>query len=223
MATEPNQLETYFEWYINELKEAGYIKIVKREAFPILINDAVSHKRYSFATKVAKIEPFKLFNQNTYTCDWVIIWEKKSQEIFYNILDDKNPIRIYCPFYAIVDKNGEHVSFVDVKPPAGAMIFGNNTSGYTFPILQKMIYTIYGIYVNKSIPIPLMSKGVVKSGNKSALFLTTFVPKRYLMTDGGMKGREIKYKKQSLKEYVNYKEREIKRIDLLFNKQTTLL
>jgi hypothetical protein len=223
MATEPNQLETYFEWYINELKEAGYIKIVKREPFPILINDAVTHKRYDFSTKNVKTENYKLFNQNTYTCDWVIIWEKKSQEIFYNIIDSDSPIRIHCPFYAIADKNGEHVSFVDVKPPAGAMIFGNNTSGYTFPIIQKMIYTIYGIYVNKAIPIPLMSKGVVKSGNKSALFVTTFIPKRYLMTDGGMQGRDIKYKKQSLKEFVEYKLREINRINLLFNKQITLL
>lgn len=222
MATEQNQLETYFEWYINELKEAGYIKLVKREPFPILVNDIVEHKRYDFSTKTPRIENYKLFNKNTYMCDWIIIWEKHAHEIFYNVIDD-NPIRIYCPFYAIIDAKGEHISFVDVKPPAGAMIFGNNTTGYTFPILQKMIYTIYGIYINKSIPIPLMAKGTVKSGNKSALFLTTFVPKRYLLTDGGMQGREIKYRKQSLKEYVDYKTKEINRINTLFNKQTSLL
>lgn len=222
MATEQNQLETYFEWYINELKEAGYIKIVKREPFPIMVNDEVLHKRYDFKTKLVKVENYKLFNRNTYTCDWVIIWEKKAQEIFYNIIDPEKPIRIYCPFYAIIDKKGEHVSFIDVKPPAGAIIFGNNTSGYTFPIIQKMIYTVYGIYINKAIPIPLMSKGIIKSGNKFALFVTTFVPKRYLITDGGMRGRDIKYKKHSLKEYVSYKLNEIKRIDILFYKQEKL-
>ena len=222
MATDQNWLETYFEWYINELKEAGYIKLVKREPFPILVSENVEHKRYSFSTKVPRVENYKLFQRNTYTCDWIIIWEKHAKEVFYNLLDD-NPIRIYCPFYAIVDAKGEHISFVDVKPPSGAMIFGNNTSGYTFPILQKIIYTIYGIYVNKSIPIPLMAKGVVKSGNKQALFLTTFVPKRYLLTDGGMQGRDIKFKKQSLKEYVDYKTREISKINNLFNKQTELL
>ena len=103
------------------------------------------------------------------------------------------------------------------------MIFGNNTTSYTFPILQKIIYTVYGIYVNKSIPIPLMSKGAIKSGNKTALFNTTFVPKRYLLTDGGMQGREIKFKKQSLKEYVAYKEKEIKRINERLSKQLDLL
>jgi hypothetical protein len=223
MATQKNQLEIYFEWYINELKEAGFIKIVKREAFPILVSDAVEKERYDFSTKKPRLQKYKLFQQNTYTFDYIIIWEKHAKEIFYNLLNDNDPVRIYCPFYAMVDKQGEHVSFVDVKPPAGAMIFGNNTTGYTFPILQKIIYTIYGIYVNKSIPIPLMSKGTVKSGNKTALFLTTFVPKRYLLTDGGMQGREIKYKKQSLQEYVNYKNKEIIRINSLFNEQKTLL
>ncbi len=222
MATEQNQLETYFEWYINELKEAGYIKLVKREPFPILVNEAVEHKRYSFTVKTIRVENYKLFNRNTYTCDWIIIWDKSAHEIFYNLLNE-DPIKIYCPFYAIIDAKGEHVSFVDVKPPAGAMIFGNNTTGYTFPILQKIIYTIYGIYVNKAIPIPLMKKGEVKSGNKQALFITTFIPKRYLLTDGGMQGRDIKYKKQSLKEYVAYKTRELQRINNLFSKQTELL
>jgi hypothetical protein len=34
-------------------------------------------------------------------------------------------------FYAMTDSQGEHVSFVDVKPAPGAMVFGNNTTGYT--------------------------------------------------------------------------------------------
>lgn len=222
MATDKNQLEEYFEWYINELKEAGFIKLVKREPFPILVNEAVDHKRYDFSTKKPRIENYKLFQRNTYMCDWIIIWEKHAHEIFYNLLNN-DPIRIFCPFYAIVDAKGEHVSFIDVKPPAGAMIFGHNTTGYTFPILQKIIYTIYGIYVNKAIPIPLMKKGTVKSGNKQALFLTTFIPKRYLLTDGGMQGRDIKYRKQSLKEYVTKQSRDLLRIKNLFDQQTELL
>lgn len=223
MATEINQLEQYFLWYLNELKEAGYIKFFSRESFPILVTDDVKNKRYDFSLKnTVRVEEYNLFRKNTYTYDYLIIWDKKAKEIFYNLLDD-NPIRIYCPFYACVDKKGEHVSFCDVKPPSGAMIFGNNTTSYTFPILQKIIYTVYGIYVNKSIPIPLMSKGTIKSGNKTALFNTTFVPKRYLLTDGGMQGREIKFKKQSLKEYVAYKEKEIKRINERLSKQLDLL
>ena len=82
MATEINQLEIYFEWYINELKEAGYIKLVKREPFPILVSDDVEHSRYDFSTKTPRIEKYRLFQKNTYTCDWLIIWEKHAKEIF---------------------------------------------------------------------------------------------------------------------------------------------
>lgn len=222
MATEINQLETYCLWYLNELKEAGYIKLIKREAFPIMVSDAVQRKRYDFSRKEPKIEDYVLFRDNKYLYDYLIIWEKRAHELFYNLLDD-SPLRTYCPFYAVVDAEGEHVSFLDVKPPAGAMIFGNNTTGYTFPIIQKIIYTVYGIYINKTIPIPLMSKGEVKSGNKSALFTTTFVPKRYLMTDGGGQARVIKYKVHSLKEYVSAKTKEIDKINAILSVQQKLL
>jgi hypothetical protein len=223
MATEINQLELYTQWYLNELKEAGYIKLIKREAFPILVSDEVKRKRYDFSRKTeTRIEDYSLFRQNTYLYDYLIIWEKRAHELFYNLVDD-SILRIYCPFYAVVDAEGEHVSFLDVKPPAGAMIFGNNTTGYTFPILQKIIYTVYGIYVNKTIPIPLVSKGTVKSGNKVSLFTTTFVPKRYLMTDGGGQARVINYKINSLKEYVSSRTKEIDRINAVLSVQQKLL
>lgn len=223
MSTKKNDLELYFEWYTHDLKEAGYIKIIKREPIKILVNDGVSHLRYNMSKTKPEVVEYSLFKPNYYTCDYVIIWNKSAKEVFYNLIDKDSPVRIGCPFYAMVDAKGEHVSFIDVKPASGAMIFGNNTSGYTFPIIQKTIYNVYGIYVNKAIPIPLMSKGIVKSGNASSLFTTTFVPKRYLMTDGGLKGRDIKYRKQSLKEYVAYKEKEIKRLDNLLTVQAKLL
>ena len=161
MATDKSMWELYFEWYVTELKEAGFIKLIKREPFPILVSDEASRKRYNFATKTPKIEEYKLFRQNTYTTDYILIWEKHSQEIFYNLLDD-SPVRVYCPFYAMVDSEGEHVSFADVKRAAGALSFGGNSSDYTFPIIQKIIYNVYGIYINKAIPIPIVSKGEVK-------------------------------------------------------------
>jgi hypothetical protein len=224
MATETNGLELYFEWYLNDLKEAGFIRSFKREAFPILITEKATKKRYDFKakTKAPKIEDFTLFNQNTYTFDYLIVWEKHAHELFYNLIETEI-VRVWCPFYAMEDKDGNHVSFIDVKPPAGAMSFGNNTTGYTFPIIQKMIYAVYGIYISKAIPVPLVKKGEIKSGNKQALFSTTFVPKRYMFTDAGGQARKISYRKQSLQQYVSYRTKEIDRINALFSVQTTLL
>jgi hypothetical protein len=222
MATEKNLLETYFEWYLNELKEAGFIKKYKREPFPILVSESTSRKRYNFKSKVPKLESYNLFAKNTYTCDYCIIWEKRAHELFFNLLDEST-LRTWCPFYAMIDKDGEYISLCDVKPPPGVMMFGNNTTGYTFPIIQKIIYNSYGIYITKTIPIPLVSKGKVKSGNTMALFTTTFVPKRYHLTDSGQQGRDIKYRKQTLQEYVSYKTKEIDRINALLSVQTKLL
>lgn len=223
MATELNQIELYFEWYIQELKEAGFIKVIKREPFSLDTLPQHNLQRYDFKTKKPKIEEFKLIGKHTYTFDYIIIWNKHAKELFYNLIDATAVQRIWCPFYAMEDADGEHVSMIDVKPPAGAMQFGNNTTSYTFPIIQKMLYSLFGIYVNKAIPIPMMSRGKVKSGNNMALFTTTFIPKRYFLTDGLGQARVINFKKRTLQEYLAYKTREIDRINAVLSVQTTLL
>ena len=220
---EPNLLEIYFEWYLQELKEAGYVKSWHREPFDITISEPVNHNRYDFKTKDVKIEEFQLFRANKYTADYVIVWNPIAQELFYNILSDEKPIRIWCPFYAMIDTKGEHYTICDVKRPSGAGKYGNNASDYTFPIMQKIIYSRYKIFVTKVVPIPMVQKGQVKSGNNVALFTTTFVPKRYHLTDGGLQGRVINFKKQTLREYISYKTKEIDKINALMSVQQVLL
>lgn len=222
MATEKNTLELYFEWWLNEIKEAGFIKEYKREALPIQYIDEMKLTRYNFSTKTPKIEEFKLLGKSVYNCDYIIIWNTNAKELFYNLLDDK-PTRIWCPFYAMIDAKGEHITLCDVKPTSEGAIKGNMISGFTFPIIQKIIYKTFGIYVNKAIPIPMVSRGKVKSGNNVSLFTTTFVPKRYLLTDGGGQARTIHYRKNTLKEYITYKVKEIDRINALFTTQGKLL
>ena len=221
MAKESNLLETYFEWYLNELKEAGYIKSWHREPFTIMVSEGINHLRYDFKTKENKIEEFQLFRKNEYTADYVIIWMPIAQELFYNLLN--STIRIWCPFYAMIDNKGEHYSVCDVKRPSGALAFGGNSTDYTFPIIQKMIYSKYNLFVTKVIPIPMVQKGKVKSGNTVSLFTTTFVPKRYHLTDAGLQGRVINYRKQTLREYVMYKTKEIDKINARMTTQQSLL
>lgn len=223
MGKEPNLLEIYFEWYLTELKENGYIKSFYREPFPITINEAVNHTRYDFKTKNVKTEQYQLLRENIYTADYVIIWNQIANELFYNIIDPVKPIRTWCPFFAMIDGKGEHYTICDVKRPSGAGKFGNNASDYIFPVVQKVIYNMHKIMVTKVIPIPMVSKGEVKSGNTVSLFTTTFVPKRYLFTDGGLQGRVINYRKQTLREYISYKTKEIDKINALMSVQQSLL
>lgn len=216
MATEVNGIELYCEWYLQELKEAGFIKSYKRESFSILVNPEIRHKRYDFKTKTPKIEEFRLLPDIKYTYDYVIVWEKHAHEVFYNFINDK-PIRIWAPFYAMIDKDGEHISLVDVKATYLGSKFGNNTTAYTFPILQKMLWSLYGIMISKAVPIPMSANGRIKSGNNIALFTTTFVPRRYHLTDAGGQARKINYRKATLKEYVLYKVKEIDKINAILS------
>lgn len=223
--TQINSIETYFEWYINELKENGFIKEIKREPFSFNISRIKFHKKYVFKETAKKssasVEDFTLLRENNYTFDYLIIWHPKAKEYFFNLIDD-SPIKIWCPFYAFIDAGGELVSFVDVKPTSAGAKFGNNSTSYTFPIIQKIIYESYGVFVNKAIPIPMVSKGEVKSGNKTSLFTTTFVPNRFRLTDSGGQARLIHYRNKTLKEYIFHREKELKKIYSILSTQSKL-
>lgn len=224
--TKKNMLEEYTEWYLNELKEAGYIKGYRREPYSFNIIPEKKLKRQKIENLKTKVkiteESFNILSRLTYKFDYEIEWDKKSEGIFYNMITDEFQ-RIWTPFFAMKDKEDRIVSLIDVKPPAAAKIFGNNTTGYTFPVIQKVLYHMYGIFINKAIPIPLVSKGLVKSGNKQALFTTTFTPKRYFLTDGGQQTRKINFRTKTLKDYIDYKQKELNKIKECLNQQLKIL
>lgn len=221
--TKVNMLEVYFEWYMNELKEAGFVLDIKREKFAIEVTPPMPRKRYNFSTKEPKIEDYNIFKPLVYTADYMIKWAPHAKEIFFNLLEVDSPLRIWCPFYAQIDSKGVAFSLVDVKPTYAASQFsGYNASSISFPLNQKFIYYLYGIYINKAITIPTVAKGEVKSGNNVALFTTTFCPNRYLLTDGGLQGRDIKFNKRSLREYISYKTKEIDKINSILSTQAKL-
>lgn len=221
--TERNTIELYAEWYFNELKENGFIKSIHREPYSLKVTDKKKLNRYRYKESKngiqENIEEYLFLRDANYTPDYLIVWEEKARDYFFNMIDQ--PKRLDCPFMAQTSSQGDIISLCDVKPTAVGATFGHNTSGYTFPIIQKVLFQFYGIYINKTVPIPLVSKGEIKSGNNVALFTTTFVPNRYLLTDSGQQARKINYFVRSLKEYLSRREKEIARITQA--KQTRLL
>lgn len=222
--TERNTIELYAEWYLNELKENGFVKEYYREPQVIELTPRKFHPRSSFKeTKKGieeKLEDFTFLRELNYRYDYLIEWDTKAEHIFYNHIT--KPFKLPCPFVAMDSQDGKVISLIDVKPTAQGAVFGHNTTGYTFPIIQKVLFNFYGIYINKTIPIPMVSGGEIKSGNSQALFTTTFVPSRYLLTDTGKQARQIKYKTQSLKEYLDRRTRELARISNVCSQQTLL-
>ena len=105
------------------------------------------------------------------------------------------------------DENDDYpiVSYVDVKPTNSVQRKGGKvSSSITFPLKNRILWDRSRIYINKVVPMPMSGTGF-----KSALFIKTFTPQRYLLTDGGKQLRKIKYPVTTMLAYVNKQKTEI--------------
>ena len=208
--TETNDIEGYFEWWLNELIVAGYVHSYSRESkvFEVFPNYIAQRKSYR-KTIDPKIETFALLQKTQYTYDYEILWNLSAAYIFYQPADFSNPNELQTLvykdtlFYAHEDKGLDRwVSYVDVKPPSQAARFSGQLSSYhTFPLKQAALLWLHGVYVNKVIPIPMSG-----AGKTISLFPNSFTPKRYLITDGATRTRSIKFKIRTLAKYVMARE-----------------
>lgn len=173
--------EVYFEWWLSELVELGYIKSFKRSTRYKLI-DNVFHNKLDF--NPTKKEPLRylivqreFLKSWTYEPDYDIVWTEKSFNKLFQDINFLNRKDFKTLFYAdYIDS--EWISIIDVKP----QVFrgGNMSSSVKFPLIQKMMYNKYNIYIHKI--SPLGSKG---------LFDNSFTPMRYLLQDKQARNRKI--------------------------------
>lgn len=211
--TQRNTIEAYFEWFLNELLENGYIKWWKREPEKILASSAIEYGRYKrFKRKEKIIEQFNLFREVNYTHDYEMCWTQKAEYIFYEEITENRVFQFGKPLFIAHQKEIEEVmeicSIVDVKPTTSVTQRGGKvSSSVSFPFKQRLIWKNHNIYVNKVVPIPMAG-----TGYSSALFITAFTPVRYLLTDGGKMRRKIKFPTRMIKEYTAFKAEEIKTI-----------
>lgn len=201
--TEINTIELYFEWWLLEMQSAGYVVDFIREPEQLLVMDSATYGRYKrFKTKEKEVEEFNLFPKIQYTYDYKIIWNEKAEYLFYEealkgeVFLFGNPV-----FIAHRDKENRVYSLVDVKPTNSVQRMGGKvSSAITFPLKQRMLWERDRLYINKVVPMPMSGTGF-----SSALFIKTFVPQRYLLTDGGGQRRKIKWPTVQLKDYVHKK------------------
>ena len=208
MKTDINKIEQYFQWWLNEMVDKGYVKRYIREPETLQVLPIATYGRMKrFKSKEKRVESFNLFQQITYTYDYLIIWNSKAEYLFYEESLPSNVFLFGKPIFiahkVIVADTGveEIVSYVDVKPTTSVMQRGGKvSSAVSFPIKQRMIWENERKYINKVVPIPMAG-----TGYSSALFIKSFIPQRYLLTDGGKMIRKIKYKIISLEEYTKTK------------------
>ena len=205
--TKRNDIEKYFEWWLDDCKVAGYVESWSRESETFLLfKEYKGYRMNYFKTKDPEKEIYNVLGNMEYNYDYRIVWNPIAEDIFYNLSDwtDKNnpPVlkykRTFFHAHPSIDKNANAVSYVDVKPPAKAAQYsGQLTSFATFPLKQRILLWNHGVYVNKCVPIPMSG-----SGHALSLFPNTFTPKRYFITDGGTMNRKIKYRIETLDSYV---------------------
>lgn len=221
--TDINPIEMYFEWYLEELKQYGYVEYYDREPELIEVLPPFDHKREKhFKVKENTTEEFNMLQSVTYTYDYRIAWTEKAKYIFTEVYDPSGHFRFGMPTFVShwIKLHGDYkmVSYIDVKPHISAAQFGGNVSSYyTFPFIQKFLMRTRGLFINKATPI---NQG--KHGVSTCLFAKTFTPNRFLFTDAGQQLRKIRFVKRSISAYTDSQKAIINKI-LDKESQTSLL
>jgi hypothetical protein len=154
--------------YLQTLQDHGYVDSFDYEpTFPQVAPNLTVNYKVPRVTKEDKIVTKELLSNTTYTPDFVIVWNKKAEGIFYkDIKNIEYNNKVY--FYAEQLSKGDwepFTSYIDVKPPAAADMCAARVFGLT----QRFIYATLGIYVQK----------VVVRNSARALVHNTFVPEDY--------------------------------------------
>lgn len=186
--------EVYFEWWLQELIDLGYLKRYNRSKNYKLI-DSVYKTKLDF--KPTKKQPNRhllvqrsILQSWSYEPDYDLYWEEKSFNFLFQDIDFLYRKDFETLFYAEW-VNGEWMSIVDIKPIS--FRGGNMSSSVKFPIIQKMMYKKYEVYIHKISPV-----------GKGSLFQKTFTPERYLFQDRKQVKRKISlWKPISIKQFIS--------------------
>jgi len=194
--------EWYWSWYLEELRQTGFISHIEYQPKPFKICDPVKISyNVQMKRKGTVQKEIPILQGSEYTADWAWWWTDKAKEIFFTTDPFKNPKDF--PFF-VNTKGSSYFSVVDVKGT-----FDPNNNVRMFAMNQKMIYKLYGIYVQAIVPRPTV-KVVGESDPpsliikpKTALFYKTFTPQRYLRTDASGKPRKILYPVKPITQFVD--------------------
>ena len=144
--------EEYFYYWLEELKNQGYIEWI----FP-------HQKTYVVMDAVVKHRPksFNLTRERKYTPDFIFKFNNKARGIFYYDEEEgyKNRPFLFC-------NNNRGIIYVDIK----GSFTRNLSSSVTFPDRQSIMLNRYNIYVQKTIPYDVTNR------KKNTLFAKTFTP-----------------------------------------------
>lgn len=180
--------EIYFSWYLEELKQAGYINGYVRDVAGFQLSDTVKFSWIKEMKTKEKEQSYTLLHGHVYTPDFVVFWNEKARGVFFVEQGYKAEAREKCMFLA-QKYNNKLCSYIEIKPS-----FDMQNMTRLFSVNQKWVYDKYKVFIQKITPA---------SRDAKCWFAKTFTPKRFLTTDKSDKLRTIKFNVTTLEEFVN--------------------
>lgn len=169
--------EMYFIWWLEDLKKKGYIKNYKRSKTYGLF------EKEFYRFKGGKIDKLKLLLQDhEYTPDFVILWNDSAENLFF-CYHHKVTLS-NCHFIVV---NQHPVSIIEIK---GVLNQRHDKTGS----LAKFSVNRKWMFQNRNIYVELIEI--------QKLFIQTFTPSRYLITDKGLQKRKINWKVRNISEFI---------------------
>lgn len=193
--------EYYSLWYINELIRHNILTEVEYHPQAFQLSDSVYNYYNESKTKKGKTSTIPVFREvmkaHIYTADWKLVWNTNENiDRFVTRYDEKLKGKV-SRFFMAKMIGSKLTSYIDIK---GASVNPRmSSSSTTFSLNQKWVYSKYGIYVQKVIPISNTTKAMRTTS--SGLFVSTFTPARYLRTDADTMNRKIHYKPRTFTEF----------------------
>lgn len=177
--------EEYFFWYLEELEKAGFIEDIIPQYPVITLSDKKEHEVFKQLKTKRKYYNKTLLQEHVYTPDFTVVWKLDAFALIAGFLETYNEHKtpFYCKVNPFEKTRMNPSSIIEVKPS-----FDQNNMTRAFILNQKWIYDKHKVFVQLIKPVDL--------------FKQTFIPSRYIWTDGGTMRRKIKFKVRTLKEYL---------------------
>jgi len=176
--------EMHFSWWLEELKVNGYIKEYYFHHTKFDLSESVHYLELQRKNRVDKMVERTLIQPQTYSSDFTVEWNDVAINKFIVSL----PV-VGHKLNSFIFVAQDLVSIIDVKGSVLSKFTRNYNSHATFPIKRAWVYQKYNVFVNTaSIP---------------DLFIHTFTPERYKLTNVRQDARNIKFKVKTLNEFIN--------------------
>ena len=172
--------EKFFSWYLDELKESGYIISYESQPESFLLSVPLFYEFDKQLKTKTKIIVKKHIPEHVYTADFRIEWAENARYVFLHSFGDRVNLK-KVPFLA-----EKRISYIEVKPD-----YDVHNMQREFSINQKWVWQIHKVYVQK----------VIVSVKLQYLFAQTFTPNKFLFTPTG-KIKKLHYQAMPLKEFV---------------------